>query len=236
MSADTNVATDVAGPEEASPHRLLVFWRSTVGKKIVMGVTGVIGFLYVLFHVLGNLTIFISATTINNYAALLKSNMEVLWAVRGVLLIAILLHIAAATELATKSLTSRPVGYSKWKAQSANLASRTMRWTGPLLGLFIIYHLLHFTTGTLLEDFVEGDVFHNVVSGFQIWWVSAIYIVAMLMLSLHLYHGVWSMCQSLGLNHPRYNKVIRGLATVITVLIVIGFISIPVAVLLGYGS
>jgi succinate dehydrogenase / fumarate reductase cytochrome b subunit len=111
-----------------------------------------------------------------------------------------------------------------------------MRWTGPIVGLFIIYHLLHFTTGTLHPAFNERDVYHNVISGFQVWYVSIIYIVAMLALSLHLYHGAWSMFESLGINHFKYNRLIRILATVVTVVVVVGFISIPVAVLLGFIS
>ena len=111
-----------------------------------------------------------------------------------------------------------------------------MRWTGLLLALFIVYHLLHLTTGTVHPDFIEGDVYHNVISGFRVWYVSVVYIVAMLMLALHLYHGVWSMCESLGINYPKYNRLIRGLATILTVIVVVGFIAIPAAVLLGFIS
>jgi len=141
--------------------------------------------------------------------------------------------VIAAYQLAVTSQKSRPVAYTRWKAIASNWASRTMRWTGPVLLLFIIYHVLHLTTGTFHPDFTEGAVFNNVVSAFQIWWVSAIYIVAMLALGFHLYHGIWSVFQSLGASRPAYDGRIRALATILTIVIVLGFISIPVAVFTG---
>ena len=173
---------------------------------------------------------------INAYAALLKSNIGLLWTARSILIAAVVLHIVAAYQLARTSQKSRPVGYKRWRAVGSDFASRTMRWTGPLLGLFIVYHLLHMTTGAVHPDFVEGDVYHNVISGFRVWYVSVIYIIAMLALSVHLYHGAWSMFESLGINHPKYNRLIRALATILTVIVVVGFIAIPAAVLLGFIS
>jgi len=215
------------------PARL---WGSTVGKKIVMALTGAIGVGYVIAHMLGNLQVFAGAEKINAYAALLKSNPALLWTARSILIAAVMLHIVAAYQLARVSQKSRPLGYKRWRAVGSDLTSRTMRWTGPLVGVFIIYHLLHFTTGTLHPAFNERDVYHNIISGLRVWYVSVIYIVAMLALSLHLYHGAWSMFESLGINHPKYNRLIRILATVVTVVVVAGFISIPVAVLLGFLS
>ena len=221
---------------EKRSHWLLSFWRSTVGKKVVMALTGAIGVGYVTAHMLGNLQVFEGAGKINAYAALLKSNMGLLWMARSVLIIAVILHIIAAYQLARISQKSRPVGYKRWRAVGSDFASRTMRWTGPLLALFIIYHLLHLTTGAVHPNFVEADVYHNVISGFRVWYVSVIYIVAMLMLALHLYHGAWSMFESLGLNHPKYNRLIRALATILTAIVVAGFIAIPAAVLMGFIS
>lgn len=217
-------------------HWLLLFWRSTVGKKVVMALTGAIGVGYVAAHMLGNLQVFEGAGKINAYAALLKSNMGLLWMARSVLIIAVILHIVAAYQLARISQRSRPVGYKRWRAVGSNFASRTMRWTGPLLALFIVYHLLHLTTGAVHPSFVEADVYHNVIVGFRVWYVAVIYIIAMLMLGLHLYHGAWSMFESLGLNHPRYNRLIRALATILTAIVVAGFIAIPAAVLMGFIS
>lgn len=201
-----------------------------------MALTGAIGVGYVVAHMLGNLQVFAGAEKINAYAALLKSNPAFLWTARSVLIVAVILHMIAAYQLARVSQRCRPLGYKRWRAVGSDLASRTMRWTGPLVGLFIIYHLLHFTTGTIHPAFNERDVYHNIVRGFQVWYVSIIYIIAMLALSLHLYHGAWSMFESLGINHIKYNRLIRILATVVTVVVVVGFISIPVAVLLGFIS
>ena len=222
--------------EEKRARHVLNLWGTTVGKKVVMALTGVVGVGYLVAHMLGNLQVFEGVEKINAYAALLKSNAALLWAARSVLMAAVILHIIAAYQLARISRKSRPVGYRRWRAVGSDFASRTMRWTGPLVGLFIIYHLLHFTTGAAHPDFSERNVYHNIVSGFRVWYVSAIYIVAMLALSLHLYHGAWSMFESLGINHPKYNRLIRALATTVTVAVVAGFISIPLAVLLGFIS
>ncbi len=144
------------------------------------------------------------------------------------------MHIVAAYQLTRISQIGRPVEYRKWNpAGGSDYASRTMRWSGPILGLFIIYHLMHLTFGNAHPDFVTGDVYHNLVFGFQVWYVSAFYIIAMLALGLHLYHGAWSMFQSLGLNNPKYNQLIRSFTAIITFVVVAGNISLPVAVLLG---
>lgn len=164
-------------------------WRSTVGKKIVVALTGAIGIGYVIAHVLGNLLVFQGAETINAYTALLKSNLGLLWPARSILILAVIMHIVAAYQLARISLRSRPVGYKRWRAIESDLASLMMRWTGPLVGLFIVYHLLHLTIGTVHPAFDERNVYHNIISGFQVWHVSVIYIIAMLALSLHLYRG-----------------------------------------------
>lgn len=227
---------DVSLTKERRSHQLLLFWRSTVGKKVVMSVTGAIGVGYVLAHMLGNLQVFEGPEKLNAYAALLKSNIGLLWTARSILIAAVILHIFAAYQLARTSQKSRPVGYKRWRAVGSDFASRTMRWTGALIALFIAYHLLHLTIGTVHPDFVEADVYHNVITGFRVWYVSVVYIAAMLMLALHLYHGVWSMCESLGFNYPKYNHLIRALATILTVIVVAGFIAIPAAVLLGFIS
>ncbi len=211
---------------------LVTFWGSTVGKKIVMAVTGAIGLGYLIAHVIGNLLVFRGPDKIDAYAGLLKSNPGLLWTARAILLAAIIAHIVAAFQLARVSQKSRPISYRRWRPVGSDFSSRTMRWTGPIVGIFIIFHLLHFTSGTVHPDFHEGQVYHNVTSGFRVWYVSAFYIVSMLALFGHIFHGAWSMFQSVGLNHPKYNKLVRTMATIVTLLVVVGFISIPVAVLL----
>ena len=209
------------------------FLWSSVGKKMVMAVTGLILFGFVLGHMLGNLQIYLGPEKLNAYAALLKSTGGMLWVVRLGLLAAVGLHILAATSLTLASWSARPQGYREVESRGSTYASRTMRWGGPILGLFIVYHLLHLTVGSAHPGFDPEDVFGNVVRGFSVWWVSAVYILAMLALGLHLYHGAWSLLQTLGLNHPRVDPVLRALATVFAIVVVAGNVSIPVAVLSG---
>ena len=216
------------------PSMMARFWDSTIGKKTVMAVTGAIGLGYLIAHVIGNLLIFRGAANIDAYARFLKSNLGLLWSVRAILFVAVIAHIVAAYQLARISQKSRPIAYKRWRPVGSDFASRTMRWTGPIVGIFIVYHLLHFTLGTVHPDFNKDQVYHNVTAGFRVWYASAFYIVAMLALFGHLYHGAWSMFQSVGLNHPKYNRLVRTLATIITIVVVVGFISIPVAVLLGF--
>jgi succinate dehydrogenase / fumarate reductase cytochrome b subunit len=212
---------------------LFAIYHSLTGKKFAMAITGFIGVAYVILHMLGNLQAFAGPAKLNEYGALLRSNMALLWAARIILLAAVTLHIVAAYQLARASWRSRPIGYIHWRPVASTYASRTMRWSGPILGVFIIYHLLDLTIGVAHPDFRPGNVYHNVVTGFRVWYVSVFYIVAMLFLGLHLYHGAWSMFQSVGVNNPTFNGLIRGIATFFTIITVIGFISIPIAALLG---
>jgi succinate dehydrogenase / fumarate reductase cytochrome b subunit len=214
------------------------FFGSTIGKKVVMGATGVVLFGFVLAHMVGNLLLYSGPEGLNAYSEFLHEmgHGMGLWAARGVLLLAVGLHIWASTSLTLANTKARPVGYRETQSRESTYASRTMRWSGPLLLLFIVYHLLHFTTGTVHKNFVPGDVYHNVVAGFRVWPVSAFYIAAMITLGFHLWHGVWSMLQSLGLSHPRWNPLRRAFATVFTVLVIAANISFPIAVLVGLVS
>jgi succinate dehydrogenase / fumarate reductase, cytochrome b subunit len=224
--------TIAAAPRE---NRAPGFWASTVGKKIVMAVTGAILFIFVIGHLLGNLQVFEGPAKLNAYGAFLHSIGEVLWPVRIILLIAVALHIIATVQLALRKKRARPIGYSRKEAIASSYASRTMYWSGPIVLAFIIFHLLHLTAGYVHPGaaYIEGDVYHNVVSGFQVWWVSLSYIVAISLLGLHLRHGLWSMLQSVGINQPKYTAALKTTALVIALLIVLGYISIPISVLLG---
>jgi succinate dehydrogenase / fumarate reductase cytochrome b subunit len=215
--------------------RAAAFWYSTTGKKIVMAVTGAILFTFVIGHMLGNLQIFEGPAKINAYGRFLHNLGEILWAERIVLLTAVALHIVATVQLALRNKAARPVGYSRRQAINSSYASRTMYWSGPIVLAFVIFHLLHLTAGMIVPGaaFIEGDVYHNVVSGFQVWWVSVWYIFAVSLLGLHLRHGIWSMFQSVGLNHPRYTPLLKQAAIWIAAAIVLGYISIPISVLLG---
>jgi succinate dehydrogenase / fumarate reductase cytochrome b subunit len=215
--------------------RSLRFYEATIGKKMVMAVTGVILFLYVIGHLIGNLQIYMGPEKLNHYAVFLRSLGSLLWIVRLVLLTAVILHIVAAYQLWRQNRTARPSRYVKRGNVQADYASRTMVWSGPIILAFVVYHLLNLTFGVLHPDFNHNlDVYHNVVTAFQQIPASIAYIVAMGLLGLHLYHGVWSMFQSVGINHPRYTPLLKGFALYSTVFIVAGNISIPVAVMAGF--
>jgi succinate dehydrogenase / fumarate reductase, cytochrome b subunit len=211
------------------------FWASTVGKKIVMAVTGILLFVFVIGHLLGNLQVFEGPAKLNAYGAFLHSIGEFLWPVRIILLIAVTLHIVATVQLALLKKRARPIEYSVKKAIASSYASRTMYWSGPIVLAFIIFHLLHLTAGYIHPGaaYIEGDVYHNVVSGFKVWWVSLSYIVAISLLGLHLRHGLWSMFQTLGIHQPQHTVRFKKAAMVIALLITLGYISIPISVLLG---
>jgi succinate dehydrogenase / fumarate reductase cytochrome b subunit len=210
------------------------FWESTVGKKMVMAVTGAILFLFVVGHMIGNLQIYLGQEKLDHYAQTLRSLPALLWGVRLTLLVSVVLHITAATQLWLLARKARPQAYVKKKSAGSSYASRTMYWSGPILLAFIIYHILHFTTGQALgPEFREGEVYHNVIVGFSFVPASIVYIIAMLMLGTHLYHGVWSMFQSVGISHPKYTPLLKKLAAFFAAILVIGNISIPVSVMLG---
>ena len=209
------------------------FLDSSVGRKVVMAVTGIILFGFVTVHMLGNLQAYMGAEPMNHYAAFLQGMLHGggIWISRAVLLSAAGLHTWAAVSLTLANRAARPVGYRAKQAQAATWASRSMRWTGTILAIFIVYHLLHLTTGQLHPDFVKHDAYHNFVTGFQKPLASAFYIVAQVCLGFHLWHGVWSLTQTLGWAHPRYNAARRRFALGMAVLVAGVNISFPIAVL-----
>lgn len=198
-----------------------------------MAVSGCILFLFVVGHLIGNLQIYEGPEKLNRYAVFLRSLPALLWTVRAILLVMVGLHIWSSVALAMRKWEARPVNYVKRKATESSYASRTMYWSGPIILAFVIYHLLDFTFGSVNPHFVEGDVYANVVASFRVIPVSAFYIFAMVLLCMHLYHGLWSMFQSMGFYHPRYTPVLKRSAAVVAVLIAAGNISIPVAVMSG---
>jgi succinate dehydrogenase / fumarate reductase cytochrome b subunit len=191
---------------------------------------------FVLVHMLGNLQVYQGAEALDAYGKLLRKEPALLWTFRLVLLSAVGLHIWAFVALTRKNLQARPQAYQARKYKESSLASRSMIITGPLILAFIIYHILHLTTGTVHPDFQEGAVYHNLVVG--LWGlrgiVGVIYVVAMIMLAFHLWHGVWSMFQTLGAPEDRYRSLGRRFATIFTILVTLGFASVPLAVLIGF--
>jgi succinate dehydrogenase / fumarate reductase cytochrome b subunit len=211
------------------------FFGSSIGRKVVMALTGAILVAFVIGHMTGNLLVYLGPEALNHYAVFLRQFLHGagLWIARSTLLAAVSLHIWSATSLTLESRRARPIGYGMQTWKESTYASRTMRWGGVIILLFVIYHLLHFTTGSVHPSFVEGDVYHNFVAGFQSVPVSLFYIFAMVALGLHLKHGVWSMFQTLGVSHPSYIRMAHAAGWIVAVLVVAGNISFPLAVLSG---
>ena len=225
---------------------LLDLYSTAVGKKYVMGLTGIAMMGFVLFHMIGNLKMYLGATHLDEYAEFLKQLLVpiapagvVLWLLRGGLITFLFLHLHAAWSLTRLNRHARPVKYqSKRDYQIANFASRTMRWSGIIVLAFIIWHLSDLTFGvanTVGTDgvFVKAEVYNNVVRSFQRVPVSIFYVIANILLGIHLFHGTWSIFQSLGWNNPRFNTWRRGFATGFAAVVVLGNVSFPIAVMAG---
>ena len=213
---------------------VLTLTRSTVGQKVVVAVTGVILFGFVIGHRAGNLLLFVGPEAFNAYAAGIKGNPPLLWGTRVTLLLSVLLHVTFTMQLARRNATARARGYQKPRQdQITTYAARTMILSGPLLFAYILFHIAHFTAPglDLGGTFHPENVYANVVNGFRTWWVSAIYIFANFLLGLHLFHGGWSAAQSLGVQSPKYDVLKKRLAIGLAVFVSAGNMFIPVAVL-----
>jgi succinate dehydrogenase / fumarate reductase, cytochrome b subunit len=222
-------------------HRAVRFYEAPIGKKATLAVTGAILFLYVLAHMLGNLQIFSSDhDQINRYAAFLHSpsSVALLWGARAVLSAAVILHILASLQLWKLNQDARPVAYQRKVDVPTAYAARTMVWSGPIILAFVIFHILHLTVGAVLPLQEAGpnapDVRYNVIAGFQHPAVAIFYIVAMILLCMHLYHGLWSMFQSVGIGSQRHTPGLKRFAAIFAILIAIGNISIPIAAMTGW--
>jgi succinate dehydrogenase / fumarate reductase, cytochrome b subunit len=218
----------------APASRLARFWDSSVGKKIVMGATGVVMVGFLIGHMAGNLQFFLGREVFNRYGELLHTSEELLWVVRLVLIVCVVLHIVSAYQLTLRDRAARPVGYAKVVPQASTVAARLMRIGGLVILAFIPIHLLNFTTGGLHPDFVHGDVYGNVLFAFRSWpWLAAFYIVAMVFTGMHLYHGAWAMLRSLGIAKPSTHPLRRSVVNVLAWVVAVGFIAIPTAIVLG---
>lgn len=219
----------------------VAFYRSAIGKKWVMAVTGLMLIGFVFFHAIGNLKVYLGAEDFNHYSEFLRELLVpilprtiALWLMRIGLVVAFFFHIHAAYTLTRMNSRARGGGYVQERDwQAATAASRTMRWTGTIVGLFIVFHLADLTWGTANPDYVRGDPYRNLVASFSRLPVTAIYVVANLALVAHLFHGTWSMFQSLGLNNPRWNSWRRSFAVGFAVLIGVINLSFPLAVTFG---
>jgi succinate dehydrogenase / fumarate reductase cytochrome b subunit len=231
MSAVAQRATAAPRPRPRTRLRRLV--SSSIGLKIIVAVTGVVLSLFVLGHMIGNLQVFQGAESINDYSKLLHKEPSLLWTARVILLTAVGLHIWAIVVLTRLNQVARAGGYRERTFRESSLASRSMRISGVLLLAFIVYHILHLTTGTVHPDYHEGDVYRNLVSGLSVLPVAVIYALAMVALGFHLWHGVWSLFQTLGVGQARYESAGRRFATVFTLAVVLGFVAVPLAALAG---
>ena len=225
---------------QAAPAMML--YRSTIGRKVIMAVTGLIGIGFVFFHMYGNLKVFSGPVYFNEYAEGLREigapvfgHLHLLMVGRIVLVAAVILHVWSAISLTRQAQKARPVNYAHHDKQRTNYAALTIRWGGTVIFLFLIYHLMHFTWGTpgVHNDFIPGDAYHNLVSGFQFFPNVIVYLLAVSALGLHLYHGTWSMCQTLGITTRETEKPIRMLGLGLAIVIVVGFAVVPISVVAG---
>ncbi|MCT4353487.1 succinate dehydrogenase [Streptomyces sp. Je 1-79] len=234
------LATKAAPPP---PTGTRGFWSSTIGKKTVMAVSGLIMLGYLVAHVAGNLKVFFGPEEFNDYGHWLRTMGDpllhyswALWLVRIVLLAAVVAHAVSAYQLSRRDIRARPTAYVHRRKRSS-YATRTMRWGGIIVALFIVWHVLDLTTGTVhTGGFQEGHPYQNVVDTFSTWYGNVIYTVAMLAVGLHVRHGFWSAAQTLGVGSARRERLLKGLANGLALVLTVGFISVPVAVMTGVVS
>lgn len=229
-------------PPKRPGSTLGLVWHSTIGKKTVMAVSGLLMLLYLVVHMLGNLKIFFGPPDFNEYAHWLRTIGEpflhhewFLWIARIVLLAAVVLHAVSAYQLSRRDIAARPQKYAH-KRRRASYATRTMRWGGIIIALFVVWHILDLTTLTVNERAWAGHPYQNVVATFSTWYGNTIYIVAMLALGLHIQHGFWSAAQTLGAGRAGRDRTLKGIANVLAVVLTLGFISVPVGVMSGLVS
>ncbi|MBI5395251.1 MAG: succinate dehydrogenase cytochrome b subunit [Verrucomicrobia bacterium] len=218
------------------------FWKlvtSSVGKKLVMGITGTVLFAFVVVHMIGNLQVFLGRDAINHYAEFLQTNAELLWPTRIILAVCVVLHIFTGASLTLENRSKRGVAYDVKKIVGASLVSRTMFISGSIILCFIVYHILHFTTGTTNPEFMalkdahgRHDVYRIILAGFANPWAAGFYVLGVGLLGFHLSHGVRALCETLGLRLENYAACIDRTAIVVAWILFLGFASVPVAVVL----
>lgn len=216
--------------------RLRRFWNSTVGKKAIMAVTGIAGIGFLVVHMAGNLQMFKSvgaAPAMHDYAVGLRKLGPLLWAARIGLLVCVVLHVIAATQLTLRSRAARPVAYARRRALSSTVGARTMRIGGVLLLAFIVFHIADMTFGVGLAGFTHLDPYNNLRLGFQRWWAVAFYVIATVFVGLHLYHGAWASWRTLGARQSSERPFERPIAIVLAVIIAVGLAAVPIAAALG---
>jgi len=213
----------------------LTFPQTTIGKKVIMAVSGLVMFGFVIGHMVGNLKLYAGAEALNEYAAFLRSVPALLWGTRAALIVSVVAHVWASIQLASRNADARPRGYRKKRSLASTYASRTMYWTGPILLFYIVYHLLHLTFGYGIpgNQYDPHNVFNNVVLSFQQPLIATVYVAGNLALGFHLFHGAKSMFQTVGASHPRYDGTRNAVAAALVAVVVVANISFPLMVLAG---
>lgn len=218
-------------------QKALSLFDITIGKKAVMAMTGLVLLGFLIGHMLGNLQVFLGAEALDGYARKLRSLGPLLWGVRSVLLLSFLLHGWMVVDLYGRSAAARPIGYRVTHTIATSYAAKAMWLSGIVILLFVVFHIAHFTYPGIAMSanytHAHGKVYENVINAFRIPWVTGVYLLAQILLGLHIFHGSWSVLQTLGISHPRYNSRLRGFAKALAVVIVVGNCSIPTAVLAG---
>ena len=222
-------------------RRVISLYRTSVGKKFYMALSGAVLIGFLVAHMIGNLKMYMGPEAFNHYAEFLREigypilpHLVGLWIFRLVLLAFVGLHMLMAWQVYLQSRKARGGSYTKEESLHFSYASRTARWGGVIIAVFVIYHLLHFTVGSVHPDFVHGDAYNNVVIGFQNNLVAGFYILTLIMVTFHVYHGFWSALQTVGANHPKYNPFRRPLALVLALILLLGFLTVPVGVMAGF--
>ncbi len=217
-------------------ERTASLYDTTIGKKAVLAVTGIVLYGFVIVHMLGNLQLFLGPARLNEYAATLKGTPSLLWGVRSLLLVSVVLHVVTSLSLVVRTAGARSIGYRAHKNQATSYGALTMKYGGPALLFFILFHLAHFTfPGIAMGAYRHSptDVYSNVVHAFQIPWVAGLYVTAQVFLGLHLYHGGWSLFQTLGIRHTRFDRYLETIPRAVGVGVAAGNIAMPLAVLAG---
>ena len=213
---------------------LVELWRSTVGRKAVVALSGLLLGMWVVLHLLGNLTVFSGAATADGYAAALQQIPAWLWIARAGLAVAAVVHVAGVVLLTRANRAARPRHDVPARRRASTLAARSMRVGGALLLAFVVYHLLHLTFGALHPGFVPGRVYDNVVRGLRPPWVAGVYVAAAALLGLHLFHGLWAAARSLGARPDAAAARRRPAVAALSAAVALGFAAVPIAVLAGW--
>lgn len=205
-----------------------------------MALAGLVLFGYLILHLVGNLKVFYGETKFNEYSEFLRAvgapvlgHSQLLWIVRIILLAALLVHVVAYIQLWATSRAARRIGYRKFEPEVFSRASRTMQWGGIAILLFVVYHILHLTTGDVHPEFVPHSPYHNLITGMRDPLASAIYVIGVSAVGLHLYHGLWSVFQTMGWNNKAYSRLRRPFAIIVSLAITLGFLSVPFAIWTG---